>query len=537
VLGTFADLPLSIRSIFEQGARIHPRSRVVTYEGESSSSTRTYAEVEASVHQLAGALHTLGVGPGDRVATLAWNQTAHLEAYFAVPAMGAVLVTLNLRLTADSLSRIARHAEPKVLLVDDSLSELAAEFVDAVPSLEHLVVIGERERAPFEAASYRDLLEAAPERFEWPAVDENEAAMMCYTTGTTGPPKGIAYSHRSTYLHSLMASAPNAFAIGERDRLALVVPMFHANAWGLPFTGWWMGADLLLPREFLQGPHLARLIATERGTFVAGVPTVLDDLLTTAVAEGQDITSLRLVNGGGSALPSSLIERYLEAGIEMVQGWGMTETSPLVSISRPDKYSDPEEEVALRAMAGRPIHGVEMRIVGEAGEVLPWDGESVGELEVRGPTVTTSYFHDPAPERFDSGWLRTGDVGTIDARGYLRLTDRIKDVIKSGGEWISSIELENKLVSHPGVTDAAVVGVPDQRWGERPLACIVPRAGRPSQDSLRGHLEGTIPRWWIPERYAWLEEIPRTSVGKIDKNAIRDRLTAGEIVPDPAPPT
>jgi fatty-acyl-CoA synthase len=529
VLGTFADLPLTIRSIFEQGARVHARSRVVTYEGESSTTTRTFAEIAAGAHRLAGALSALGVQRGDRVASLAWNHVAHLEAYFAVPSMGAVLVTLNLRLTAESLGEIAGHAEPKVLLVDESLSELAAGFVNLVPSLEHVVVIGAPEGTPLDAASYEQLLAGAPERFEWPEVDESDAAMMCYTTGTTGPPKGVAYTHRSTYLHSLMASAPNAFAIGEHDRIALVVPMFHANAWGLPFTGWWMGADMLMPREFLQGPHLARLIETERGTFTAGVPTVLDDLLTTATAEGRDITSLRLVNGGGSAIPASLIERYLDAGIEMVQGWGMTETSPLVSISRPGKDTDPDESVAIRAMQGRPLHGVEMRIVGEDGNVLAWDGESVGELEVRGPTVTASYYREPAPERFDDGWLRTGDVGIIDPRGYLRLTDRIKDVIKSGGEWISSIELENKLLSHADVADAAVIGIDDERWGERPLACIVPKAEPPSLDSLRDHLEGTVPRWWFPESYAWVEAIPRTSVGKIDKNAIRELFAAGKI--------
>jgi fatty-acyl-CoA synthase len=394
------------------------------------------------------------------------------------------------------------------------------------------VAIGGGEGAGLDALSYEDLLATAPERFDWPVVEELDAALICYTTGTTGAPKGVVYSHRSTYLHSLMVCAPNAFAIGERDSLALVVPMFHANAWGLPFAGWWMGADLLMPREFLQGPHLARLIEAERGTFVAGVPTVLDDLLTSARAEGRDLASLRLVNGGGSALPPSLIERWLEAGIDTVQGWGMTETSPLASISRPSKESSPQESVALRAMAGRPVHGVEMRIVGEDGGALPWDGSSVGEVEVRGPTITSSYYREPAPERFDDGWLRTGDVGTIDSRGYLRLTDRIKDVIKSGGEWVSSIELEGALLFHPAVADAAVIGVADDRWGERPLACIVPADGSPpSLDSLREHLDGRVPRWWIPERWAWLDLIPRTSVGKIDKNALRQAYGAGEIEP------
>jgi fatty-acyl-CoA synthase len=521
MLSTMPDVPLTITGIFRHGQRLHGDSLVVTYEGEGSSK-RTFSEVADRSALLAAALRDLGVGDGDRVATLCWNRAEHLETYFAVPCMGAVLVTLNLRLAPQQLAGICQHCEPRVLIVDASLLALAGGFAADTPSIEHVIVVGEG-AVPDKAHRYEDLLSDAAPGFAWPALDERSAASMCYTTGTTGEPKGVVYGHRSTYLHSLATCTGNGFGISEGDRLLLIVPMFHANAWGLPYSGWFMGADFLMPGHFLQGPHLARLIETERATFTAGVPTVLDDVLRSAQRDGRDLSSLRLAIGGGSAVPASLIERWRdEAGIELLQGWGMTETSPLAALARPAKRTPANREMVLRAKTGRAIHGVELRVIGEDGAEVAHDGVAVGEIEVRGPWVTTAYYKDPAPEKFREGWLRTGDVGSVDERGYVQITDRLKDVIKSGGEWVSSIELENELMGHPDIVEAAVIGVPDDRWQERPLGCIVLReSAEPTFDELRSFLAQRFPQWWVPERWAIVEEIPKTSVGKFDKKVLR----------------
>jgi fatty-acyl-CoA synthase len=346
---------------------------------------------------------------------------------------------------------------------------------------------------------------------------------MCYTTGTTGDPKGVVYGHRSTYLHALATCTGNGFALSERDRILVFVAMFHATAWGLPYAGWSMGSDFLLPGEFVQGEHLARMIELGRATFAGGVPTVWEDVLTKALAAGRDLSSLRVLICGGAPVPQSLIERWrTEAGVPLVQGWGMTETSPLAALARAPKHAAPGEEDAWHAKTGRPIQGVSFRVVDEDGADLPHDGASVGELLVRGPWVTTSYYKNASPESFRDGWLSTGDVGTIDRDGYVQITDRLKDVIKSGGEWISSVDLENALMGHPDVAEAAVIGVADERWQERPLACVVPRDGAElSFEGLRSHLTDRVARWWLPERWALVPEIPKTSVGKFDKKLLR----------------
>ncbi len=517
--------------IFEHGRSVYADSGVVTFTGDGYRRA-TFAEVARRAERLAAGLGALGVAPGDRVATLSWNHQEHLEAYFAVPGMGAVLHTLNLRLFPEQLAWIINHAEDRVLIVDGSLAPVLTPVFHELASVEHVVVVGDGGDLGLAATiPYEELLSSAAPEFAWPDVDEEDAASMCYTSGTTGHPKGVVYSHRSTFVHSLAQCSGNTFALNERDRILLVVPMFHANAWGLPYSGWMAGCDFVLPGPHLQAPHLARLIGEQGITVAEGVPTIWNDMLAHADHHDVDLSTLRIIICGGSAVPRSLIARYRNLfGIPLVQGWGMTETSPLAALSFPPAGVDPEEELDFRAKSGRIIAGVQARIVDEEGRELPWDGQSVGELQVRGPWVTGSYFRAPSPDRFDDGWLRTGDAGTIDRRGFIQLTDRLKDVIKSGGEWISSVELENRLMAHPGVLEAAVIGVPDDRWDERPLACVVPRAGaHVDAETLRSFLAGQVARWWLPERWAFLDEVPKTSVGKFDKRTLRSLYREGRI--------
>jgi fatty-acyl-CoA synthase len=520
--------PLTTTMLVRHGLTVHAGARIVTDDGTGARSA-TFAEVAERAERLAAALTRLGVRPGDRVATLAWNHQAHFEAYLAVPAMGAVLHTLNLRLFPEQLAWVINHAEDKVLLVDESLTPLLAKLGD-LPSVERVIVFDSSGSggAPRETR-YENLLAAEEPGFAWPELDENSAATMCYTSGTTGNPKGVAYSHRSVVLHALAQCGADAFAISQRDRILLVVPMFHANAWGLPFAGWAAGAEFVLPGPNLRPDHIAALIRDQRITFAEGVPTIWNDMLLHTEAYGVDFSSLRMILSGGSAVPRSLIEAYRDRfGVPLVQAWGMTETGPLAAIALPPVGTDPETELDFRARTGRIIAGVEVRAVDEDGVEVPRDGVSVGELEARGPWVTGSYYREPAPERFDDGWLRTGDVGTIDGQGFIQLTDRMKDVIKSGGEWISSVELETRLMAHPDVVEAAVIAVPDERWQERPLACVVCRDGAPVEpEALVAFLEDQVARWWLPERWSFVPEIPKTSVGKFDKKELRSRYAAG----------
>jgi fatty-acyl-CoA synthase len=378
---------------------------------------------------------------------------------------------------------------------------------------------------------YEDLLAVAPETFSWPDVDERSAAAMCYTSGTTGLPKGVVYSHRSTYLHAIAPCLGNAFGLCEQDRVLPVVPMFHANAWGLGYAALLAGADLVMPDRFMQPSSLIRLIEAEKVTLGAGVPTIWAGALAALRASGGDLSSVTRLVCGGSALPEAIMRAYeTEFGVRMIHAWGMTETSPLGSIANPPFGVSEEEAWQYRTSQGRLVCTLEGRLTGDSGEVLPSDGKAVGELEVRGPWVTGSYYRDPAPEKFHDGWLRTGDVGTLDPVGFVRLTDRAKDVIKSGGEWISSMELENLLMAHPKVAEAAVIGVPDEKWGERPLAAVVPVAGETvTPDELREFLASKLPRWQLPERWAFIAEVPKTSVGKFQKTRLRELYAAGSL--------
>ena len=361
-------------------------------------------------------------------------------------------------------------------------------------------------------------------------LDERSAAAMCYTSGTTGNPKGVVYSHRSIYLHSMAVIAPSAFGLSRLDRALVIPSMFHANAWGIPHAGWWVGASLIFPGRHVQPEPLSRLIAREKPTFAGGVPTIWNDLTRFAEKQPVDLSSFRLVISGGSAVPRTLIERLQKRhGVRLVQIWGMTETGPLAALSHPPKACDLEEDIDWRAKTGRILHGIDLRIV-DGERVLPWDGESVGEIEIRGPWVTGSYHKDDALDKFHDGWLRTGDVGSVDPLGYIQITDRAKDVIKSGGEWVSSVELENHLMAHPDVVEAAVIAVPDERWDERPLACVVLKEGSGTTlTELRLFLAGRVAKWWLPERWSIIDEVPKTSVGKFDKKVLRARHANGEL--------
>jgi len=537
VKSTMMDHALSTQMIFDRGERLFGASRVVSFDGQTLH-TRSFAETAARARKLAGALAALGVPSGEPVATYCWNNPAHLEAYLAVPAMGAVLHTLNVRLPAEQIRYIVNHAGDRALIVDAVLLPGVAAILPECPAIDHVIVVGEAsdEIAGFAGHihAYEDLIAAAAPMMEWPRLVETDAAAICYTSGTTGLPKGVVYSHRSVYLHSLASMAADTFAISNRDRILMVPPMFHANAWGMPYSGWLAGSDLILPGPHLQSGHLTRLIAEEQPTLMAAVPTILNDLLQAHAATPLDLSSFRTIVSGGSAVSANLIERVKAAwGVDIVQGWGMTETSPMCVLSFPPREVGPEGEVRWRAKAGRPVPGMHVRIVDDEDRPLPEDGTVMGHLQLRGPWVTGGYLKErPEDSRLTAdGWLRTGDVGRIDPLGFVEITDRAKDLIKSGGEWISSTDLENGIAALPGVSEAAVFAIPDPRWEERPLAVVAMEPGADFVPPLlRTGLRDGFARFMIPEYWARADSIPRTSVGKFDKKALREQFDAGEMV-------
>ncbi|WP_310713440.1 long-chain fatty acid--CoA ligase [Streptomyces lydicus] len=543
MLSTMQDVPLTVSRILAHGSTVHGDSQVITWtDGEPHR--RTFDAIGRRAAQLARALRDeLSVADEERVGTLMWNNAEHMEAYLAIPSMGAVLHTLNLRLPAEQLVWIVNHAEDRVVLVNGSLLPLLAPLLPQLPNVEHIVVAGPGDTSVLDGArarvhDYEELIAGRPETYDWPLIDEREAAALCYTSGTTGDPKGVLYSHRSLYLHSLQVNTAEAFALTPRDITLPVVPMFHVNAWGLPHAAFMAGASLLMPDRFLQPAPLAKMIETVRPTIGAAVPTIWQGLLTELDANQYEVACLRTVVIGGSACPPALMRGFEERhGIRVVHAWGMTETSPLGSVSHPPAGVSGEEEWAYRATQGRFPASVEARLIGPDGERLPHDGESAGELEVRGPWIAGAYYGGaqgeplrPDDKFSPDGWLRTGDVGTLTPNGYLTLTDRAKDVIKSGGEWISSVELENHLMAHPHVLEAAVVAVPDDKWGERPLATVVLNEGASiGYEELKAFLGERIARWQLPERWALIPAVPKTSVGKFDKKVLRRQYADGEL--------
>ncbi len=537
------DFPLTLNHIRRRLSTCNLGAEVVSVTADGSVRRVTHMALSDRIDRLGRALAGLGVQAGDRVGTFAWNNQRHLELYFAVPCTGAVLHTLNIRLFEEQLTYIVNHAEDKAIFVDESLLGVLAKLAPSFDSVAHYIVMGdgELERTELEALPnallYEDLLAQADsgpaDAFDYPELDERQAAALCYTSGTTGNPKGVLYSHRSISLHSSATLMTDANGLSRADRVLAVVPMFHANAWGLPYGAALAGADLILPDRFLGAEHLAKLIAAERPTQMGCVPTIFADLLRYA-DENPDVDLSSLTNAacGGSAVPRQLMQDFQERhDVRIFQAWGMTETSPVATYARPREGEHDEAYWQDRARQGRPLPWVELRLVGDDGEEVPWDGESTGEIEVRGPWIASAYFRDSSgDEKFDDGWLRTGDIAAVDEKAFVQITDRSKDVIKSGGEWISSVELENELMSHPDVVEAAVIAKPDERWAERPLCCVVLReqsaAGAPE---LVEHLRGRVARWWLPDEFAFVSEIPKTSVGKFDKKVLRGRLAQGTL--------
>ncbi|WP_329572318.1 long-chain fatty acid--CoA ligase [Streptomyces sp. NBC_01361] len=544
MLSTMQDVPLLISRILTHGSTIHGTSQVTTWTGESGPQRRSFAEIGDRSAQLAHALRdNLGIVDDDRVATLMWNNAEHVEAYFAIPSMGAVLHTLNLRLPAEQLVWIVNHAADRVIIVNGSLLPLLAPLLPSLTGVEHIVVSGPGDRSLLDGArpqvhEYEELIAGKPVAYDWPQLDERQAAALCYTSGTTGDPKGVVYSHRSIYLHSMQVNMTQSMGLTDEDTSLVVVPQFHVNAWGLPHATFMTGVHMLMPDRFLQPAPLAEMIESERPTHAAAVPTIWQGLLAELTAKPRDVSSLGQVTIGGSACPPSLMKAFDELGMRVCHAWGMTETSPLGTVARPPAAAvGTDEEFAYRLTQGRFPAGVEARLSGPDGELLAWDGESAGELEVRGPWIAGAYYSGPDSEPLrpadkfsDDGWLKTGDVGTISPDGFLTLTDRAKDVIKSGGEWISSVDLENALMSHPDIAEAAVVAVPDEKWGERPLATVVLKDGASADfEILRAFLGEKVAKWQLPERWTVIAAVPKTSVGKFDKKVLRKQYAEGEL--------
>lgn len=531
--GLTSDYQLTLPTILQRAETLYGSKEIVTRRPDKSFHRHTYADFASRAKKLAVAIKGLGLESGDRVGTLGWNTYQHLEAYFGVPASGAVLHTINPRLFEEDLAYIVDHAEDKVLIVDEVLFDVYEKFREMV-NVEHVIFVSENEEAPDGTISYEELLAGADEGdFEYPDLDEKQAAALCYTSGTTGRPKGALYAHRALVLHAIMTNMGNTFSLSEADCVLPVVPMFHVNAWGLPFGATLAGAKQVMPGPHLDAGSLIEDYEQEGVTFTAGVPTVFLNVLHTLdeEPEAHDLSRLHSVVIGGAAAPKGVIKAFKERhGLNIIHAWGMTEMSPIGTIAHltSDLKEAPEEEqLEYRAKQGYQVPYVEVRARGDEDEFVPWDGESMGELEVRGPWVVKTYFNtDEGDDKFtEDGWFRTGDIVAIDAHGYIKIADRTKDLVKSGGEWISSVELENALMSHPAVSQAAVIAVAHEKWDERPLAVIVLKEGESAnEDDLKKHLEGDFARWWLPDAYEFVDEIPQTATGKFLKLKLREQF-------------
>lgn len=528
--GLMMEYQLTLTPMLERAQRMFPTKEIVTKAGPSLERT-TFGQMAERAGRLANALEKLGVRRGDRVATFAFNNSRHLELYFAAPCMGAVLHPINLRLPPEQLIYIVNHAEDKVLFLDPQLLPAIEKLSPLFKSVKHYIIMGDKipETSLSPVHSYEELLRSSEANYPWPRLQEDDAAAMCYTSGTTGNPKGVVYSHRSIYLHSLGLSMTDSFGLTERDVYMPVVPMFHVLAWGTPYACTMLGSKFVFPGPHLTPRDLAELIQAERVTMTAGVPTIWLGLLRLLENERYDLSSLRCMIVGGAAAPQWMIEDFEQKhGLKVIHAWGMTETSPLGTVSRIKSYLEnlPEEErFRIRAKQGTPVPMVDVRAVNEQGEEIPWDGKAYGELEVKGPWVISSYYKDErSPDSFHEGWFRTGDVVTIDPEGFMQIVDRTKDLVKSGGEWISSQELENAIMSHPKVMEAAVIAVPHPKWQERPLACVVPKPDFKdtlTKEEIYQHLRPKYSSMYLPDDIIFIDAVPKTSVGKFDKKVLR----------------
>jgi fatty-acyl-CoA synthase len=535
--GLMMDYPLTLTHFFERTRRLFPTKPVATRVPGQPLFRYTYADLADRVCRLAGALPDLGVGPGDRVGTFAWNSHRHLELYWAAPLSGAVLHTVNIRLSPRDIVYIVNHAGDRVLFVDASLWPVIEPLRAELRTVQRYVVLPDGAAPlPVGLPDYEALLAGARPVAEWPRLDEDQAAGMCYTSGTTGHPKGVVYSHRAIFLHSMAVAMTDSLGVCERDVILHVVPMFHANAWCIPYAALMVGATQIFAGPAPQPRDIAELVQGERVTFVGAVPTVWIAVKELVEAEGLDLSSIRCLPIGGSAAPRHLIELYeKKVGVPMTHAWGMTETTPLGTVSRLKSYMEAwpdEQRYAVRAKQGYPVAGIDIRAVDEQGREVAWDGRTMGELQVRGPWVVRSYYEHPegASQFTADGWFRTGDVVTIDPEGYIQIADRTKDLIKSGGEWISSLDMEGLLMAHPKVLEAAVIAVPHPKWVERPLACVVLRAEHReavTADELLDFLRPQVARWALPDAVVFVDAIPRTSVGKFDKKVLRQMFAEG----------
>ncbi len=533
-MNTMMNTPLTMPVLMDRGPMLAPDVEIVS-KMRDKTHRYTYAEFGRRSRQLASALTNLGVKQGDRVATFAWNGYRHLEIYYAVPCMGAVLHTLNLRLSPADLEYIINHAEDSVICVDEDLLPLLEKLAGKIPTVKHFVVMsntGEFKTGLSPALDYEKLITAEKPEFNWPELDENSPMGLCYTSGTTGNPKGVMYTHRSNHIHTITGGLPDMLGLTRSDVIMAVVPMFHANAWGLPYIGVMLGIKQVFPGSTMDGASVCQLIQDEKVTFTGGVPTIWLGVMNELQQNPgkYDLSSLRTMICGGSAPPRAMIDWFeTNLGIEFVQAWGMTETSPLGTVThlKPNMKSWAREKILdVKQRAGIHAPGLEIRITDDGGNEVPHDGVSMGRLLIRGPWIASTYYkQDPTPDKFPDGWLDTGDVATIDAEGYMAIADRSKDLVKSGGEWISSVDLENAIMAVPGVAEAAVIAINHPKWLERPLACVVKKPGAEvAKEQIYEHLSKNFAKWWMPDEIVFIESVPKTSVGKFDKKVLRNQF-------------
>jgi fatty-acyl-CoA synthase len=526
--------PLTMSVLMDRGPALAPNVEVVTRFRDHIHRTN-YGEVGRRARQLANALRRLGVSEGDRVATFGWNTFRHLELYYAVPCMGAVLHTLNLRLSPADLEYIINHAEDRVIFIDEELLPLLERLAGKIPTVQQIVVMSNKgtfQTILSPALDYETLLAAESSDFPWPELDENTPMGLCYTSGTTGKPKGVLYTHRSNYMHTITGALPDLMGLSRSDVVLAVVPMFHANAWGMPYTGMMLGIKQVFPGPMMDGPSICQMIQDEKVTFTAGVPTIwLGVMNELRQNPGKyDLSSLKAMVCGGSAPPRALIDWFeTHLGLEFIQAWGMTETSPLGTVTRlqPGMKEWPRDrQLDIKQRAGIVAPGLELRIVDGEGKEVAHDGTAMGRLLIRGPWIASTYYkEEPTADKFPDGWLDTGDISTLDANGYMAIADRSKDLIKTGGEWISSVDLENAIMAIPGVAEAAVIAVFHPKWQERPLACVVTQPGVSlTKEEIYRHLEPSFAKWWLPDEVVFIETIPKTSVGKFDKKVLRHQF-------------